>query len=85
MAIGVGGEPKSAGFEDGVDLVVGVEKSLRLPGRLEPPHDFLSFSGWPVTAFDSVVEALVGAVVGVRAGAASVGRVGCRRSSFRPR
>lgn len=32
MTIGTGGEPITAGFEDGVDLVMGGGKPLRLPG-----------------------------------------------------
>jgi len=40
------------------------EEALRLPWRLEPPHDLLSSSRRPVTAFYPVVEAFVGTVIG---------------------
>lgn len=64
MTIGVGGEAIAASFEDGVDLVIGGKEPLRLPRRLEPPHDFLPHPRRPVAALDPVVEALVGTVIG---------------------
>lgn len=44
---------------------MGGEEPLRLPGRLEPAHNFLSSSRRPVTTLNSVVEALMGPVVSV--------------------
>ncbi len=42
------------------------EEALCLPWRLEPPHNLLSSSRWPMTAFDAIVEPFVSAVIGVR-------------------
>ena len=42
------------------------EEALRLPWRLEPPHDLLSSSRQPVTPFDAIVEPFVSTVIGVR-------------------
>ena len=66
MTIGVGGEAITAWFEDDVDLVMGGEEPLCLPGRLAPPHDFLPPPCRPVAAFDPVVEPLVGPVIDTR-------------------
>jgi hypothetical protein len=44
---------------------MGGEEPLRLPGGLEPAHNFLSSSRRPMTTLDPVVEALVGPVVSV--------------------
>lgn len=64
MTIGVGGETIAAGLEVGADLIMSGKKPLRLPGRLELPHDFLSPPHRPVATLDPVVEAFVGPVIG---------------------
>jgi hypothetical protein len=56
----------AARAEDGVDLVMGGKEALCLSGRLEPAHDLFSSSRRPVTAFNSVVDAFVSAVICVR-------------------
>ena len=56
----------TARAEDIVDLVMCGEEELRLPWRLEPPHDLLLSSCWPMTAFDAVVEPFVSTVISVR-------------------
>ena len=66
MTVGGCGQGVAAWAEDVGDLVMCSEKSLRLSGRLEPAHDLLASPRRSVTAFDPVVEALVGAVIGVR-------------------
>ena len=63
MAIGVGGKLIAAGAEESVDLVVGGEEPLRLPGRLEPAHQFLTLAGRAVRSFDAVVQAFVRSVI----------------------
>ncbi len=55
----------AAGSEHRVDLIVGPEKSLRLPDRFEPSHEFLSFPGWPVRSFDQIVKPLMRPMIGV--------------------
>jgi len=39
---------------------------LRLTRRFEPPHDLLAFSGQPVRVFNSVVQALMRPMIGIR-------------------
>ena len=63
MTIRDGGEAIAAWFEEDVDLIVGGKETLRLPLRLEPPHDFLSPSGRSVAAFNSIVQAIVRAMI----------------------
>ena len=45
MAVRGGGKLIAAGTKDGVDLVVGSQNSLSLPGRFEPPIRFARFRG----------------------------------------
>ncbi len=66
MVVGCGGEVMAAGSKRRVDLIVGCQKSLRLPRRLEPPHEFLSLSGRPMRSFNPVVQSLVHSVIGIR-------------------
>ncbi len=56
----------AAGTENQVDLVMRVQKPLSLPVWLEPAKYLFSFSGRPVRDFDRVIQAFVGAMVGVR-------------------
>ena len=65
MTIGVGGETIEARFEDVVDLVISCKETLRLSGRLEAAHDFLSSSRRPVAAFSSIVKTLVGPMISI--------------------
>ena len=64
MAVGFGGEAIAAEAKNGVDLIACSKKPLCLPGGLEAPHDFLSSACRSMTAFDPVVEPLVGPVIG---------------------
>ena len=50
---------------DDVDLIMGSQKSLCLPGRFEPPHQFLSFARGSVRAFGPIVQAFVRPVIGM--------------------
>ena len=45
--------------EQGGDLIVGREEPLRLPRRLEAPHDLLSSPGVPMRGFSPIVQPLV--------------------------
>ena len=57
---------ETAGEKDDVDLVMGSQKSLCLSGRFESPHQFLSFAGWLMGTFDTVVEPLVRPMISFR-------------------
>jgi hypothetical protein len=63
----VGGGHQVAGQEEEVvDLVVGGEEALSLPGRLEPLHLAFSSSGRLVRVFRPIVQPLVLAVLNAR-------------------
>lgn len=64
MTVGCGEDAVTLRVEDVVDMVMCGAEALRLLRRLEPPHDLLSSSRGPMTAFDVVVEAFVGTVIG---------------------
>ena len=49
--------------EEVVDLIVGGQEALRVPGRLEPLHLAFSSAGWLVGVFRPVVQPLVLAVL----------------------
>ena len=53
--------------KEGGGLVTDGEEALRLTGRGEPAHDFLSLSGVPVRCLGPIVQPLVGTAIGVRA------------------
>src|SRR3954470_12243773 len=61
-----GGVLVGAAGEDVGDLIVGGEKPLHLPRRLEALHDPLSSSRWLMRILRPVVEALVLAVLDAR-------------------
>lgn len=45
---------------------MGSEKTLSLPERLEPAHEFFAFAGRPVRSLHAVVETFVGPVIRIR-------------------
>ena len=61
----IGEEGARKRFEDFVDLVISCKETLRLSGRLEAAHDFLSSSRRPVAAFSSIVKTLVGPMISI--------------------
>lgn len=66
LAVGVCWHAVAAGAENDIDLVVGGEEPLRLARRLEPPHQLFAFPGWPMGAFNAIVQSRVRPVVRVR-------------------
>lgn len=65
VTIGWCGESIAVGGEDDVDLVMGSEKSPRLPGRVEAAPDLFPSPRWPVATLDPVVEVLLGPVISI--------------------
>ncbi len=66
MAVGDSGEIVAAGTEDCVDLVVVRQKPLNLTRRFRLPHDFPPFSAQAMRTFNSVVQALMSTMIGIR-------------------
>jgi hypothetical protein len=56
----------AARSEDRIDLIVGGQKPLNLPRRLETAHDFLPFPGRTMGILNPVVQPLVSAMIGIR-------------------
>lgn len=54
----------AAGSKDGVDLIMGSQEPLCLPGRFEPPHELLSLPRRSVRPLDPVIDHFVCSVVG---------------------
>jgi len=65
MSAGDDREIVTARTEDRVDFDRGLTKPLRLTRRFKPPHDLLSFSAQTMRVFNSVVQALVGSMIGI--------------------
>jgi hypothetical protein len=51
--------------EDRLNLIVGGQKPLGMPGRFETAKDLLSFPRWAMGILNPVVQSLVSAMIGI--------------------
>lgn len=59
LAVVIDGHYVATGFKENAGLIMGIQKSLRVPGRRETAHDLLSLAGRPMRSLSTIIETLM--------------------------